>query len=119
MFVINSEIIPVTYKRGLFVLKLDPTTGANETRVSIVKVSGVTLTPHSLVCMGPIRSLLKVMAAHHRKPYQGEGHLHVEAIASYITPCSLRACQLLIVTASYMTAGNWFVLSNVDFYSKP
>ena len=38
MFVINSEIIPVTYERGLFVLRLDPKTGTNETRVSIAKV---------------------------------------------------------------------------------
>ena len=35
MFVIDSEIIPVTYARGLFVLKLDPKTGAYDTRVGI------------------------------------------------------------------------------------
>ena len=110
---------------------------------SIVKGSGVTLTPHSLVGMRPtvadpggaegampppgpvkishkkdghwrrphrfhvsrppplpgcwirywpIRSLLKVMAGHPRKPDQREGHLHATIIASCIISCYLRAC---------------------------
>ena len=37
MFVINSEIIPVAYEIGLSVLRLDPTTGAHETMVSIFR----------------------------------------------------------------------------------
>ena len=37
-------------------------------------VSGVTLAPHSLIYMRPLRSLLKVTVTHYREPHQGQGH---------------------------------------------
>ena len=71
----------------------------------ISRVSGCHVAPHSLIdlSIGPIWSLLKVTAAHHRKPDQGEGCSHTKVIASYIIPCSFRAWHFLVVTASYMT----------------
>ena len=52
---------------------------------------GVVLTPHSLLCMRPVISLLlNITATHCREMDQGEGHSDVKAIISYIIPCSLR-----------------------------
>ena len=50
MFVINSEIIPVTFGRGLFVVRLDPTTGAHEMRVSILPKVHMTYVGHLRRC---------------------------------------------------------------------
>ena len=67
MFVINSEIIPVAYERGLSVLRLDSTTGAHETRVSILKGAGC----HVDTTLISMHGTHKVSAEGHGCPPQG------------------------------------------------
>ena len=49
---------------------------------------GVSHWHHSLICMRPIRSLLKVTTTRCREPGQGEGYSHVKAITSSTILCS-------------------------------
>ena len=62
----------------------------------------VGVTSWSLIYPRLVRSLLKVMAAYHKEPNQGEGHMS-KAITYYLILCSSRAVPLFLgVTASYI-----------------
>ena len=59
----------------------------------------VGVTSWSLIYPRPVRSLLKVMAAYHREPNQGKGHM-IKAITYYIILCSSRAVTYYIILCS-------------------
>ena len=79
---------------------------------------GVMLTPHSLISMRPVRSLLKVMATNCREPDQGESHSYVKTIAAYTILYYSRTHQFLVETDSYTMGTEMSVNSTVLSLNK-
>ena len=89
--------------------------------ISGERCRGVTLTPRSLLCRSPLRSLLKVMAAHRRRTVEGEDHpqghcLFYNLVLPNITTNSRNSRVFFFMSSMYQ---GLFDVNQIEMKYKP